>query len=77
MLNDTEIEILRIVANSDKGHGWYGIAIRLSNTDAPQKSEMMGLLRELTNKGFLSFDTEKNGWQITEAGLTEISQSGT
>lgn len=74
MLTKTELAILRIVSNTDIGIGWHGIATKLSNVEGElERSNMMGILKNLTERELLAFDTEKKAWMITSEGLLEIS----
>jgi DNA-binding PadR family transcriptional regulator len=69
--------ILRILAAYPRGMGWYAIATRLSNTDAPNKSDQMKVLHRLTEQGILeTHDTEsgKRIWKLTEAGLAMLEK---
>lgn len=65
--------LLQILSRYSDGLNWYGIAIRLSNTDAPDKSDFMKMLKILTEQGLLE-DCTGGGWKITEAGLSALAE---
>lgn len=66
--------LLQILSRYSDGLNWYGIAIRLSNTDAPDKSDFMKVLRRLTEKGYLEKSENGRLWKITEAGLSALGE---
>ncbi len=69
-----EKHLLSILSKYSDGLNWYGIAIRLSDTEAPNKSDFMKVLKILTEKGFLEKSENGRLWKVTEAGLAVLAE---
>jgi hypothetical protein len=69
---DAIYEVLRIIGQSNSPRGWYGIELRLGMKGIILEENLILLLRNLVDNGFLEHivdDTYPHGiYQLTEKG---------
>lgn len=78
-MTDFEIILLRLVAKGKGQWSWYEIGNRLPGPYLNQASEMMDILKQLADLGYINHHTEvgeaRDRWELSDKGIKLLNLS--